>query len=150
MPSPLFRRQRRSHPIWNYYDNFHLSRIAALGISLEYLSKSNYGKRCLDNRSALVSALIERKVKLANMPQVSESAMFLLDYENSPRISRRLETSNILVDSVGRVGVNEITMRGLNPKQMDLVGEALSEGLRSNVTSAKKMVKQLVNSMIWP
>ena len=84
------------------------------------------------------------------MPEVSESAMFLLDYENSPRISRRLETSNILVDSVGRVGVNEITMRGLNPKQMDLVGEALSEGLRSNVTSAKKMVKQLVNSMIWP
>ena len=140
----------KGNPIWNYYDNFHLSRIAALGISLEYLSKTDYGKRCLDNRSALVSALIERKVKLANMPEVSESAMFLLDYENSPEVSRRLETSNILVDSVGRVGVNEITMRGLNPKQMDLVGEALSEGLRSNVTSAKKMVKQLVNSMIWP
>jgi hypothetical protein len=84
------------------------------------------------------------------MPEVSESAMFLLDYENSPEISRRLETSNILVDSVGRVGVNEITMRGLNPKQMDSVGEALSEGLRSNVTSAKKIVRQLVNSMIWP
>ncbi len=140
----------KGNPIWNYYDNFHLSRIAALGISLEYLSKTDYGKRCLDNRSALVSALIERKVKLANMPEVSESAMFLLDYENSPEVSRRLETSNILVDSVGRVGVNEITMRGLNPKQMDSVGEALSEGLRSNVTSAKKMVKQLVNSMKWP
>jgi len=76
--------------------------------------------------------------------------MFLLDYENSPEISRRLETSNILVDSVGRVGVNEITMRGLNPKHMDAVGEALSEGLKSNATSAKKIVKDLLNSMKWP
>jgi glycine hydroxymethyltransferase len=140
----------RSNPIWNYYDNFHLSRISALGISLEYLSESNYGKRCLDNRRKLVESLEDRKVKLANRPEVSESAMFLLDYKNIPEISRKLESANILVDSIGRVGTNEITMRGLGPKHMDIVGEALEEGLGSNITSAKKTVRELLTLMTWP
>lgn len=140
----------KSNPIWNYYDNFHLSRIAALGISLEHLLKSNYGERCLENRKQLVSSLEDRKVRLSNRPEVSESAMFLLDYDNAPEISRRLEASNILVDSVGRVGVNEVTMRGLTPENMDLVGRALWEGLESDAASAKKTVKELLELMTWP
>ena len=140
----------KSSPIWNYYDNFHLSRIAALGISLEYLSRSGYGKMCLENRRLLVASLNDRKIRLANKPEVSESAMFLLDYENSPEVSRKLETANILVDSVGRVGTNEVTMRGLLPKHMNLVGEALEEGLKSNILNAKKVVKNIISEMIWP
>ncbi len=140
----------KENPIWNYYDNFHLSRIAALGMSLEYISKSNYGKNCLENRKQLVSSLKERGIKLANGPEISESAMFLLGYENAAEISKRLEISNILVDSVGRVGTNEITMRGLKPKDMDLVGEAIEEGTRSNVGSAKRAVKRLLGTMTWP
>jgi glycine hydroxymethyltransferase len=140
----------KSNPIWNYYDNFHLSRIAALGISFEHLAKSDYGKKCLENRKSLVKSLIDRKVKLANRPEVSESAMFLLGYKNMPTISRRLEASNILVDSVGRVGVNEITMRGLLPKHMDLVGEALDAGLKANASAAKQAVKELLSIMTWP
>ncbi|MCL5408138.1 MAG: hypothetical protein M1518_02080 [Candidatus Thermoplasmatota archaeon] len=140
----------KSSPIWNYYDNFHLSRIAALGISLEYLSRSGYGKKCLENRRLLVASLNDRKIRLANQPEVSESAMFLLDYENSPEVSRKLETANILVDSVGRVGTNEVTMRGLLPKHMNLVGEALEEGLKSNILNAKKVVKNIISEMIWP
>ncbi|MEM0133738.1 MAG: hypothetical protein QXU18_00705 [Thermoplasmatales archaeon] len=140
----------KSNPIWNYYDNFHLSRIAALGISLEYLLRSNYGKKCLENRKKLVSSLEERNVRLANAPDVSESAMFLLDYDNLPEISRKLEEANILVDSVGRVGVNEITMRGLAPKHMNAVGEALEEGLKLNRKSAKRIVRDLLNQMTWP
>lgn len=140
----------KRNPIWNYYDNFHLSRIAALGISLEYLERNDYGRRCLDNRKSLVKSLNDRKVKLANLPEVSESAMFLLDYRNLPSISRKLEEANILVDSVGRVGVNEITMRGLLPKHMDLVGEALYSGLKSDIATAKKGVKELLSMMTWP
>jgi Glycine/serine hydroxymethyltransferase len=140
----------KSNPIWNYYDNFHLSRIAALGISLEYLLKRNYGKMCLENRKSLVNSLKERGVRLANMPEVSESAMFLLDYDNAPEISRELEGDNILVDSVGRVGVNEVTMRGLAPKNMDTVGEALEEGLKLNRKSATRIVREILEQMTWP
>ncbi len=136
--------------IWKYYDNFHLSRIAALGISLEYIRKSDYGKRCLENRKELVTALRERNIRLSNEPEVSESAMFLLGYDNPPEISQRLEEANILVDSVGRIGVNEITMRGLGKKYMNLVSEALEEGLRKDVSSAKKTVKKLLEQMTWP
>ncbi|MGC8618370.1 MAG: hypothetical protein ACP5UZ_06480 [Thermoplasmata archaeon] len=145
-----FEEKIKSNPIWNYYDNFHLSRIAALGISLEYLLERNYGKICLENRKHLVASLKERDVKLANLPDVSESAMFLLNYENAPEISRKLEDANILVDGVGRVGVNEITMRGLTARNMDTVGEAVEEGLKFNRASARKIVKELLDQMTWP
>lgn len=145
-----FEEKVKSSPIWNYYDNFHLSRIAALGISLEYLLKRNYGKMCLENRKSLVNSLKERGVRLANLPEVSESAMFLLDYDNAPQISRELESANILVDSVGRVGVNEVTMRGLAPKNMDTVGEALEEGLKFKRKSATRIVRELLEQMTWP
>ena len=92
----------------------------------------------------------ERGVRLANMPEVSESAMFLLDYDNAPEISRELEGDNILVDSVGRVGVNEVTMRGLTPKNMDTVGEALEEGLKLNRKSATRIVREILEQMTWP
>ncbi len=140
----------KSNPIWNYYDNFHLSRIAALGISLEYLSKSNYGEKCMKNRKSLVKSLIDRKIELENKPEVSDSAMFQLKYDNMSAISRELETSNILVDSIGRVGVNEVTMRGLTAKHMDLVGEALEYGLKSKTTSARKAVREILSVMTWP
>lgn len=140
----------KRNPIWMYYDNFHLSRIAALGISLEFLYNSDYGRRCLDNTRQLIKSLKERKTKLANLPEVTESAMFLLDYEDIQTISRRLERSNILVDSIGRVGLNEVTMRGLKPRHMDLVGEALEEGIKSNETGARKLVKNVLSEMSLP
>lgn len=140
----------KGNPIWMYYDNFHLSRIAALGISMDYLSKHNYGKTCLENTRALVEYLKERKVPLANTPEVTESGMFLLGHRNTAELSGRLESSNILVDSIGRVGLNEVTMRGLKKKHMELVGEALEKGLKPDNITAKKIVKILTKEMSWP
>lgn len=146
----IHERAVKADPIWKYYDNFHLSRIAALGISLEFLVRSRYGHQCLENTKQLVKSLKERKVQLANQPYVTESAMFLLDYENIPSISKKLEDANILVDSIGRIGLNEVTMRGLKPKHMDLIAEALEEGIKSNTVSAKKIVKEVIELMTWP
>ncbi|MGC8645469.1 MAG: hypothetical protein ACP5UO_04285 [Thermoplasmata archaeon] len=136
--------------IWMYYDNFHLSRIASLGISLEFLRKSNYGGRCIKNSRALVKSLREREVRLANAPEVTESAMFLLDYENIPTISKKLERSNILVDSIGRIGVNEITMRGLREEHMDLVAQAVRLGIDSEFTEARRNVRRIIGLMKDP
>ncbi|MEM0167619.1 MAG: hypothetical protein QW515_03195, partial [Thermoplasmatales archaeon] len=133
--------------IWMYYDNFHLSRVSSLGITLEYLIKTNYGGKCIRNTRALVRALTERNVKLANLPEVTESAMFLLDYKNAPEISRRLEKSNILIDSIGRVGLNEITMLGFTEKHMDKVAEAVELGIRSNDPEARKIVRDLLSEI---
>ncbi|MEM0130147.1 MAG: serine hydroxymethyltransferase [Thermoplasmatales archaeon] len=133
--------------IWMYYDNFHLSRVSSLGISLEYLSRTNYGERCIRNTNALARALTERDVELANLPEVTESAMFLLNYENAPKISKRLEKSNILIDSIGRVGLNEITMLGFTEKHMDKVAEAMELGIRSSGTEAGKIVRDLLSEI---
>ncbi|MEM4089438.1 MAG: hypothetical protein QXQ46_01585 [Thermoplasmatales archaeon] len=130
--------------IWMYYDNFHLSRISALGATLEHLERANYGEKCLKNTRSLVKAFIERDIKLANRPDVTESAMFLLDYENFPKISQRLERSNILIDSIGRVGANEITMLGFREKQMERIAEAVKLGMESKEAEARNIVGSLL------
>ncbi len=140
----------KEDPIWMYYDNFHLSRIAALGISMEYLSEHNYGETCIANTNALVKNLKERKIPLANIPEVTESGMFLLGYERIPSLSKRLEGASILVDSIGRIGLNEVTMRGLGLKHMDTVAQALEVALDGNLERARQLVKTLLKEMIWP
>jgi len=140
----------KNDAIWKYYDNFHLSRVSSLGISLEYLQGHDYGRRCIRNSRALVKNLRERNVKMANEPEVTESAMFLLDYEDIPLISRRLEKSNILVDNIGRIGVNEVTMLGLGEEHMELVADALHLGINSKYTEARRKVEKIRSLMKKP
>lgn len=145
-----FEENVRAGSIWKYYDNFHLGRIASLGISLEYLHSNPYGKSCVENTRSLVKDLRERLIRLANLPKVTESAMFLLDYENVSVISERMESAGILIDRIGRIGLNEVTMRGLKPAHMNLLSEAIEDVMKNRIPEARNTIKSLLAEMTWP
>jgi glycine hydroxymethyltransferase len=136
--------------IWKYYDNFHLARIASLGFSLEYLSTFPYGKLCINNTRALIRELKERSIPLVNSPTVTESSMFMLDQENISGISDRMESAGILIDKIGRVGLNEVTMRGLTEEDMIPLADAMEHILKNEVDEARKVVKSILVKMRWP
>ncbi len=125
--------------IWRYYDNYHLGRIAALGISLEFLQKFDYAKRCLKNTKAMIKGLTDRGVKIANPPSFTESCMMMIDYQNAASISLELEKNKILIDRIGRIGLNEVTMLGLSERHMDAISSIISSvfnGFKVNNSSA--------------
>lgn len=145
-----FEDQVKADSIWRYYDNFHLGRIAALGISLEYVRSVPYGKTCIENTRALVKALKERLVKMVNAPDVTESAMFMLDYDGITEISERMESIGILIDHIGRVGLNEVTMKGLKREHMNTLSEAIELAINRKMMDARKIVKSLLPEMKMP
>lgn len=113
--------------IWKYYDNFHLGRIAVLGISLEFLKNFEYARKCIRNTKILLKGLIEEGVSLHNPPEFTESCMMMIDHPQITRISMQLEKNHILIDRIGRVGLNEVTMMGFSDDQIFKISKLISQ-----------------------
>ncbi|MGC8546720.1 MAG: hypothetical protein ACP5MU_03555 [Thermoplasmata archaeon] len=117
----------KRNSIWKYYDNFHLGRIAALGISLEFLKNFEYAKKCIQNTQLLLKGLVENGVSIYNPPEFTESCMMMINHPEVARISMQLEKNNILIDRIGRVGLNEVTMMGLSKEHILKISTMISE-----------------------
>ena len=142
-----FENKIKEQVIWKYYDNFHLARIAALGISFEFLERSNYGLRCIKNTEALIKTLREFQVHFVNEPEVTESCMFMLDHENPAELSRKLERHHILIDRIGRVGLNEATMRGLRPQEMKVIGGVIKKVIYGEKFHSAAILRPVLDKM---
>jgi glycine hydroxymethyltransferase len=115
-------------------DNAHWNRIAALGVALEELKVhgADYARQVVANAKALGAALDEAgmPVRFAELGY-TESHQIMLDAraieqkfgQSSNDMAKRLETQNIIVDAVGRLGTQEVTRRGLTEGDMATVAD---------------------------
>jgi len=114
--------QKRIHP--EFVDNAHWNRIAALALALAEMKTygKQYAGQVVQNAQTLAKALAEQGFPVA-CPQFgyTQSHQLLLDYggfEQGGVIARKLETTNVIVDSGVRLGVCEATRRGMKEDEM--------------------------------
>ncbi len=126
-------------------DNPHVNRIAALGVALEeLLDDQGYADRVIENAKALAMALEEHGVPVKFKDRgYTESHQIFLDmkFQDAEILCHGMESYGIFMDIAGRLGVAEITHRGMNKSHMDFIARAISElyhdraedGLKSEV-----------------
>lgn len=132
--------------IWKYYDNFHIGRIASLGFSLDFAKKINYAETCLDNTREFISSAMKAKIKMMNIPTVSKTCMIQLNYPNNSELSILLERKGILIDRIGRIGLNEVTSLGLKPHDVSKIPKIMKDILDGK--SPDKEIKEILKEFI--
>jgi hypothetical protein len=63
--------------------------------------------------------------------------MVQLNYSNNAFISQKLEAQRILIDRIGRIGLNEVTSLGLKPKDVSRLPEIIMNVLHGNKVDEK-------------
>lgn len=115
------------HP--SIVDNAHWNRIAALTMALLEIEKFGeaYAKQVIKNAKALAKSLVERRMPVRGPKDVyTESHQVLLapkPYQQNKELALKLEEANIIVDNGIRLGVNEVTRRGMKESEMDKIAE---------------------------
>lgn len=119
----------RKNLVWRIVDNVHWNRVAALGQTLLEMRKfgSQYAKQVVRNSKRLGRELKERgfPVKFEERG-FSESHQLLIDPKEVRKkygmsvndFSIMLERSNLIIDSVARLGTAEITRMGVKEKDL--------------------------------
>lgn len=112
-------------------DNPHMNRVAALGIAIEeMLDDPNYGIRVIENAQALARALDEKRVPVRfEERNYTESHQILLelDEQTAKKLCHQLEKTGIFIDIGGRIGVAEVTHRGMGLDEMGKIAELIAE-----------------------
>ncbi len=122
--------------VWKTMDNYHVNRVAALGIAAADLIKfgEQYAGWVTSNTYTLSRAISDHGILVNFAPWYSESHQILLSKENAPKygdfkvISKKMENNNLIVDTEGRIGTAEITRMGLN--DMNQLGEVVAEAIK--------------------
>lgn len=122
--------------VWRTMDNYHVNRVAALGIAASDLIQfgEQYAGWVVSNTYNLSRSLSDQGIGVKFPPWYSESHQVLLSSENSGKygdfkvISKRLGNNNIIVDTEGRVGTAEITRLGFT--DMNQLGEILADAIK--------------------
>ena len=117
--------KKRIHP--EFVDNAHWNRIAALTLALAEMKTygEEYARQVVRNAQTLGKALAEDGFPVT-CPQIgyTQSHQVLLDYDGYKEggvIARKLEKANIIVDSGVRLGVCEVTRRGMREEEMQRI-----------------------------
>jgi len=112
-------------------DNPHVNRIAALGVAIEeMLDDQDYGKRVVENAKELAKSLDDLgvPVKFKEKGYTESHQIFLnLKEEESFELCKKLEKENIFIDIGGRIGVAEVTHRGMNEVDMQEIAHRISD-----------------------
>ncbi|MEM0158137.1 MAG: serine hydroxymethyltransferase [Thermoplasmataceae archaeon] len=129
----------RENLTWRSMDNFHPSRLAALGVAMEEMAQNGkmYAREVVKNTKNLAKALYDLGIKPRFHPWYSETHQILLDSKelsgmgmNFREFSQRLEKNNIIVDREGRIGTSEITRMGA--ESMEDIAQLMVEAARGN------------------
>jgi len=124
----------RIHPA--FVDNAHWNRIAALALALAEMRKFGkaYAKQVVSNAQALAKELSESGFPAAcSSFGFTKSHQVFLDYGNYGRgrkVAERLEEANIIVDCDVRLGVCELTRRGMKKQEMQKIASYISRVIR--------------------
>jgi glycine hydroxymethyltransferase len=123
--------------VWKTMDNYHLNRIAALGIAAEEMLQfgEDYAAKVCANSRNLGMELDSEGINVKYHSWFSYSHQIHLSPENNDvfgdfyTISKKLEERGIIVDREGRIGTAEITRKGINEmgEIASLIKDALNE-----------------------
>ena len=112
-------------------DNPHFNRITALALALEEFSifGEQYARQVVSNAKALAKALDEEGLDiLCKDNGYTETHQVLIkDFAGKDRFVNMLEQVNIIVDRGLRLGVCEVTRRGMKEKEMRYIAELIAE-----------------------
>ena len=122
-------RSVRQNLTWRIVDNAHWNRVAALGQTLLEFKRfgPRYARQVVRNSKRLGRELSQRGFPLMFEDQeFTESHQLLIDQKAMAKkygvamndFSVRLERSNLIIDSVGRIGTSEITRMGMKEKDL--------------------------------
>ncbi len=130
----------RFNTTWRTMDNPHLNRIAALGHAMYELEQDrDYGRKVVENAKVLGRALHEREIPIRFHPIYTESHQLLLDTDmlmsrwglTPQEFSDALDRNGIIVDAVGRIGVAEVTHRGMDASDMERIADMILNSLKA-------------------
>ena len=141
----------RKNLTWRIVDNVHWNRVAALGQALLEMKRfgPQYAKQVVKNSKRFGKELSERGFPLMFEDLgFSESHQLLIDQQKTTEVfgmsmndlSVRLETSNLIIDSVGRLGTAEVTRLGLKEKHMPELADIFMDAARGK--NMKKQVRE--------
>lgn len=129
--------------VWRTMDNYHLNRVAALAQTLSEFKRygSDYAVQVVKNSKKLAKTLDEQGFIIDFGPEYTESHQisYSQDFVNNQlklsidEFSKKLEKSNIIIDSVGRIGTNEISRIGMKEKDLDRLAELFILSISKNV-----------------
>jgi len=115
------------HP--TFVDNAHWNRVAALTLALAEMKKfgTAYAAQVVRNAQTLAKALAEYNFPI-RCPSLgcTRSHQVFLDYGGYKKgrvVAKKLEAANIITDCGIRLGVCELTRRGMKEKEMQMVAE---------------------------
>jgi glycine hydroxymethyltransferase len=119
--------------LYRFVDNFHLNRVAALGIALEEIRVHGhaYARSVIQNSKSLGAALFRDGIPVVGKERgFTESHQIFLNYgTKGTEIRDILETNAIISDSRVRLGTNEVTRRGMKGKEMKEIANLILETL---------------------
>lgn len=123
--------QRRIHPA--FVDNAHWHRIAALSLALAEMKEFGraYARRVIQNAQVLAKALAEAGFPVAcpNLGYTKSHQAFLDfgGYKRGETVAKKLERANIIVDCGVRLGVCEVTRRGMGKEEMLTIADFIEQ-----------------------
>jgi glycine hydroxymethyltransferase len=134
-----------------FVDNAHWNRIAALTYTLAEMKKFGkaYAKQVVCNAQALARALNDFGFPvICKHLGFTSSHQLILEYGDPKRaraVAEKLQNSNIITDSVIRIGTCETTRRGMKEKEMLTIAELLKRTVidEEQARSVKKDVARL-------
>lgn len=142
----------RKNLTWRTMDNYHIARVAALGVALEEMKRhgKDYAAKVVSNTKALASSMEQAGIPVRHAPWYSESHQTLLDEEGLRKsgtsfleFSRKLEENGIIVDREGRVGSAEVTRMGI--RDIGRVGPIMADAMKGN--DVRDSVKEIVSEL---
>jgi len=126
--------KRRMFPA--FVDNAHWNRVAALALALAEMEEfgRDYASQVVRNAQALAKVLFDHGLPV-KCPSLgfTKSHQVLLDYggsEKSRKVAEKLEQANIITDCDVRLGVCELTRRGMKEREMLTVAELIKRVVR--------------------
>jgi len=135
-----------------FVDNAHWNRVAALTMALAEMKEfgRRYATQVIRNAQALARALADHGLPVM-CPSLgfTRSHQVLLDYgdsENGRKVAEKLERANIVTDCDVRLGVCELTRRGMKQNEMLRVAELIKRVVRDGEDPVK--VKSEVTRLV--
>ncbi len=133
--------KRRIYP--EFVDNAHWNRIAALTLAVAEMKEFGkaYARQVVKNAQALAKALAEYDFPVM-CPGLgfTKSHQVFLDYggyKQGRAVAKKLEEANIIVDCGVRLGVCELTRRGMKEKEMQTVAEFIKRIVKDRERAEK-------------
>jgi glycine hydroxymethyltransferase len=140
----------RKNLTWRIVDNVHWNRVAALGQALLEFRRfgPEYAKQVIKNSRRFGKELKSRGMPIMFEGQgFSRSHQLLLDPKKIREIygvsvndfSVRMEKSNLIIDSVSRIGTSEITRLGVKEKHLPELADMFADAAKGK--NVRKQVK---------